>query len=98
MAGLWTVVSAPRAGAEALGQEMTDALPDAGPFRIYPTRSNEQRFARDADACSRCLGGTCCQSEDAIYLTSLDVLRLATFLDLSPGEFMKRFTQESFAE
>ena len=69
-----------------------------GRFRVFPTRSDRQRFVTDADACGSCLGGTCCQSEDAIYLTALDVLRLATYLDLSPPEFFRRFTQERFAE
>src|SRR5262245_52838373 len=76
---------------------MAAGLP-AGPFRVFPTRSEKQRFATDADACGSCLGGTCCQSEDAIYLTALDVLRLSAFLDLSPPEFLRQFTQERFAE
>jgi Fe-S-cluster containining protein len=74
------------------------SLPDTGPFRVFPTRRSRQTFPDDAAACSQCLGGACCQSEDAIYLTALDVLRLCAFFDLSPGEFLLRFTQERFAE
>lgn len=77
---------------------MSLPLSDAGPFRVFPTRATRQRFAEDAGACAHCLGGSCCQSEDAIYLTALDVLRLATYFDLSPAEFLRRFTQERFAE
>jgi Fe-S-cluster containining protein len=71
---------------------------DAGPFRAFPTRAARQRFQNSAAACGHCLGGSCCQSEDAIYLTAFDVLRLSAFLDLSPADFLNRFTQESFAE
>ena len=74
------------------------SLPDAGPFRVFPTRAARQRFGEDAAACAHCLGGACCQSEDAIYLTAFDVLRLSSFFDLSPPEFLRRFTQERFAE
>lgn len=73
-------------------------VPDAGPFRAFPTRAARQRFREDADACAHCLGGSCCQSEDAIGLTAFDVLRLSAFLDLSPADFLRRFTQERFAE
>jgi Fe-S-cluster containining protein len=73
-------------------------LPGAGPFRIFPTRSTRQRFAADADACRQCLSGACCQSEDAIYLTAFDVLRLCAYFDLSPSQFLTRFTQERFEE
>jgi len=73
-------------------------LPDTGPFRVFPTRATQQRLREDAAACARCLGGTCCQSEDAIYLTALDVLRLSAFFDLSPAAFLQVFTQQRFAE
>jgi Fe-S-cluster containining protein len=77
---------------------MVDGLPDPGPFRVSPTRAACQRAASPRPRCGDCLGGTCCQSEDAIYLTAFDILRLAAFFDLSPGDFLQRFTQERFAE
>lgn len=69
-----------------------------GRFRVFPSRADRQRFARETNVCAECLGGTCCQSEDAIYLTAFDILRLSTFLDLSPADFLRRFTQEGFQE
>ncbi|MCP3139482.1 YkgJ family cysteine cluster protein [Pyxidicoccus xibeiensis] len=72
--------------------------PGSGPFRVFPTQATRQRLPAEAAACGHCLGGTCCQSEDAIYLTAFDVLRLATYFDLSPAEFLRRFTQDRFAE
>lgn len=71
-------------------------IPGAGTFRVFPSKLNRQKFADDRSVCSSCLGGTCCSSEDPIALTSFDLLRLATFLDLSPAEFLLRFTQDWF--
>lgn len=70
------------------------------PFRIFPTatRQTGQRFSADRAVCSACLGGTCCSSEDPISLTPFDILRLAAFFNLSPSEFLLRFTQDRFAD
>lgn len=77
---------------------MPSEPPSVRPFRRYPARARLQgRIASDADACRHCLGGTCCTSEDPIGLTPFDVLRLSAFLDLSPGGFLVRFTQDRFA-
>jgi hypothetical protein len=66
------------------------------PFRKYPTKLAEQEFDDDRNVCGRCLSGVCCSSEDPVYLTSFDVFRLAAFFDLSPAEFLLKFTQERF--
>ena len=65
-------------------------------FRQYPTKQTEQSFADDAQVCNGCLSGVCCLTEDPIGLTSFDILRLASFFDMSPAEFMLKFTQDSF--
>jgi len=74
------------------------ALPvlNFAPFRKYPTKLAEQEFEDDHLVCGSCLSGVCCSSEDPIYLTSFDVFRLAAFFDLSPAEFLLKFTQERF--
>jgi Fe-S-cluster containining protein len=74
------------------------ALPvlNFAPFRKYPTRLAEQEFDDDRRVCGSCLSGACCSSEDPIYLTSFDVFRLAAFFDLTPAEFLLKFTQERF--
>jgi Fe-S-cluster containining protein len=66
------------------------------PFRKYPTKLAEQEFDDDRLVCRSCLSGVCCSSEDPIYLTSFDVFRLAAFFDLTPAQFLLRFTQERF--
>jgi len=48
------------------------------------------------DVCQGCLSGGCCASEDPITLTAFDILRLSTFFDLSPAQWMLRFTQDRF--
>lgn len=65
-------------------------------FRQYPTKQTEQSFADDAQVCNGCLSGVCCLTEDPIGLTSFDILRLASFFDMSPAKFMLKFTQDSF--
>lgn len=74
------------------------ALPvlNFSPFRKYPTRLAEQEFDDEREVCGSCLSGVCCSSEDPIYLTSFDVFRLSAFFDLTPAEFLLRFTQERF--
>ena len=69
---------------------------EEGRFRIFPSSPARQRFSTDHAVCGECLGGTCCSSEDPIYLTAFDLLRLSTFFDLSPAAFMLRFTQDRF--
>ncbi len=74
-------------------------LPVLGlPFRHYPTRRDQQRYDDEHQVCSDCLSGACCESEDAIYLTSFDVFRLAAFFNVAPAEFLLSFTQERFNE
>ena len=69
-------------------------LPVLGlPFRRYPTRRDHQSYDDERHVCLDCLSGACCESEDAIYLTSFDVFRLAAFFDVTPSEFLLRFTQ-----
>lgn len=65
-------------------------------FRKYPARQTQQSFADEAQVCHGCLSGVCCLTEDPIGLTSFDILRLASFFDMSPAEFMFKFTQDSF--
>jgi Fe-S-cluster containining protein len=74
------------------------ALPvlNFSPFRRYPTKQERQRFVDDQAVCSHCLSGACCSSEDPIYLSSFDILRLAAFFDQTPAEFMLNFTQDQF--
>lgn|GEM_PF-2566144 len=74
------------------------ALPvlNFAPFRKYPTKLAAQEYADDRMVCHNCLSGACCTTEDPIYLTSFDVFRLAAFFDLSPAEFLLKFTQDSF--
>lgn len=67
------------------------------PFRKYPTKQNEQRFADDGQVCYACVSGACCTNQDAIALTSFDIFRLSAFFNLSPAEFMLNFTQDGFA-
>ncbi|MGH9843560.1 MAG: YkgJ family cysteine cluster protein [Blastocatellia bacterium] len=67
------------------------------PFRRYPTRLSRQEYDDERRVCGDCLSGACCASEDPIHLTSFDVFRLAAFFDLSPAEFLRRFTQDRFA-
>ncbi len=71
-------------------------IAEESPFRIFPTRPSEQRFASDHAVCGECLAGSCCSSEDPIYITAFDILRLSAFFDLSPADFMLRFTQDRF--
>lgn len=69
------------------------------PFRRYPARADVQRrINEDREACRHCLGGTCCTTEDPIALTPFDVLRLCAHLDLSPADFLHRFTQDRFPD
>lgn len=74
------------------------ALPvlNFSPFRKYPTKLAQQEFDDDRQVCGSCLSGVCCSSEDPIYLTSFDIFRLAAFFDLTPAEFLLKFTQERF--
>jgi hypothetical protein len=68
-----------------------------GSYRAYPMRLVRQDGLPDErNVCSHCLSGACCSSEDPIALNSLDILRLATALDLSPSAFLLSFTQDSF--
>ncbi|HSB08636.1 MAG TPA: YkgJ family cysteine cluster protein [Blastocatellia bacterium] len=72
-------------------------LPVLGlPFRRYPTRLDQQCYDDEHQVCRDCLSGACCESEGPIYLTSLDVFRLAAFFNLAPAEFLLTFTQERF--
>lgn len=72
-------------------------IPGPSPFRIYPTKAaGTQRFASPQAVCQACLSGTCCSSEDPIYLTAFDILRLSAYFDLSPAQWMLRFTQDRF--
>lgn len=66
------------------------------PFRKYPTRLAEQEFDDERAVCGSCLSGACCASEDPIYVTSFDILRLSAFFDLTPAEFLLTFTQDRF--
>jgi Fe-S-cluster containining protein len=77
---------------------MSKTLPvlNFAPFRKYPTKLAVQDFADEREVCQHCLSGACCTSEDPIYLTSFDVFRLSAFFDISPAEFLLRFTQERF--
>lgn len=74
------------------------ALPvlNFAPFRKYPAKLAHQEYADERQVCGNCLSGACCTTEDPIYLTSFDVFRLAAFFDISPAEFLLRFTQDSF--
>lgn len=67
-----------------------------GQFRKYPTRRDQQEYDDYRHVCQDCISGGCCSSEDPIYLTSFDVFRLAAFFDMSPAEFMLKFTQDRF--
>jgi Fe-S-cluster containining protein len=68
-----------------------------GGYRQFPARAAEQAGFRDErDVCGRCLSGACCSTEGPIALTAFDVLRLATFFDMSPAEFLLAFTQDRF--
>lgn len=68
------------------------------PFRKYPTRQEQQQYDDSRDVCRNCISGSCCSSEDPVYLTSFDVFRFAAFFDISPAAFMLNFTQESFGD
>jgi Fe-S-cluster containining protein len=67
------------------------------PFRKYPTKQNEQQFADEGQVCYACVSGACCTNQDAIALTSFDILRLSAFFNMSPADFMLNFTQDEFA-
>jgi Fe-S-cluster containining protein len=66
------------------------------PFRKYPTKLAAQDFDDDREVCHHCVSGACCSSEDPIYLTSFDILRLSAFFNMSPAEFLLKFTQDRF--
>ncbi len=69
----------------------------SSPFRMYPTKAaGPQKFETPQAVCHSCISGTCCSSEDPIYLTAFDILRLSTFFDLSPAQWMLKFTQDRF--
>src|ERR1041384_8196162 len=74
-------------------------LPVLGlPFRKYPTKLDRQSYDDERRVCSDCLSGACCESEDPIFLSGFDVFRLAAFFNVSPAEFLLRFTQDSFGD
>jgi Fe-S-cluster containining protein len=66
------------------------------PFRRFPTRQNEQKFSDEGQVCHACVSGACCTNQDAIALTSFDIFRLSAFFNMSPAEFMLKFTQDEF--
>lgn len=66
------------------------------PFRRYPVKASKQQPRDDHRVCHDCLGGTCCSSEDPIYVTAFDVLRLSAYFHLPPAEFLLKFTQDRF--
>jgi hypothetical protein len=66
------------------------------PFRKYPTKQNEQKFSDELQVCHACVSGACCTNQDAIALTSFDIFRLSAFFNMSPAEFMLKFTQDEF--
>lgn len=67
--------------------------------RRYPvTLARQETIADTHDVCSHCVSGACCTAEGAIALTPFDVLRLAAFFDVSPGEFLEKFTQDRFVD
>jgi Fe-S-cluster containining protein len=66
------------------------------PFRNYPTKREQQEFTDDRQVCHGCLSGVCCSNQDPIALTAFDILRLASFFDMSPARFMLTFTQDEF--
>jgi hypothetical protein len=68
------------------------------PFRKFPTKESEQQFADERQVCHACVSGACCTNQDAIALTSFDILRLATFFNMSPADFMLNFTQDEFPD
>ena len=68
-------------------------------YRSYPTASKKtRRISDERRVCNECLSGACCQSEGPIAITSLDVLRLATFLDISSRALLQMFTQDRFCD
>jgi Fe-S-cluster containining protein len=71
-------------------------IPAEPAFRILPSDPSKQRVRDDRSVCQHCLSGECCSSEDPIYLTAFDVLRLSAFFDMSPAAFLLRFTQDRF--
>lgn len=67
--------------------------------RRYPvTLARQDDIADTHDVCSHCVSGACCTTEGAIALTPFDVLRLAAFFDVSPGDFLEKFTQDRFVD
>lgn len=46
------------------------------------------------EVCNKCLSGACCIVEGSIGLTAIDILRMATYLNITIEEFMLRFTIE----
>lgn len=66
------------------------------PFRRYPTKATQQSFADETQVCYHCVSGVCCSSEDPIALTGFDILRLSAFFNMSPADFMLKFTQDKF--
>ena len=77
-----------------------DALPLAfRPDRRYPvTLARQAGIGDEHTVCLHCVSGACCTTEGAIALTAFDVLRLAAFFDLSPGDFLEKFTQDRFVD
>src|SRR5262249_37085498 len=71
---------------------------DLDSFRRYPTKASEQQFADERDVCGRCLAGSCCVNQDAIFLNAFDVFRLSAFFNMSPADFMLTFTQDEFED
>ncbi|MDT4968864.1 MAG: putative zinc- or iron-chelating domain [Acidobacteriota bacterium] len=66
-------------------------------FRKYPSKLDQQEFEDDRQVCHGCVSGVCCSNQDAIYLSSFDIFRLAAYFDMSPARFMLTFTQDQFA-
>ena len=65
-------------------------------FRKYPSKLDQQEFEDDRQVCHGCVSGVCCSNQDAIYLSSFDIFRLAAYFDMSPARFMLTFTQDQF--
>lgn len=65
------------------------------PFMTHPTPGSIA--LDDANGvCGACRAATCCAVENAIYMNSYDVVRLATHLQMSVQDFMLTFTQDQF--
>ena len=67
-------------------------------YRHLPCKDGQRKPKDDRAVCNHCLGGTCCSSEGPIALTAFDILRLATYFQLSPPDFLLTFTQDRFGE